>query len=65
MESSKCGALEKCICDDDRRGHIRELPISVNKINRQFEYFPEILAKHFGSVDVRGLDEKFCSINLI
>ena len=20
MESSKCGALEKCICDDDRRG---------------------------------------------
>ena len=65
MESSKCGALENVSAMMTVEGHIRELPISVNKINRQFEYFPRNLSKTFWFCRCRGLDEKFCSINLI
>lgn len=60
MESSKCGALEKCICDDDRRGtYTRITDIGEQKLAGSLNIFREILSKHFASVDVEALMKKF------
>ena len=48
--------VRKCICDDDRRGtYTRITDIGEQKLTGSLNIFREILAKHFGSVDVEVL----------
>lgn len=47
MEANSCGALEKHICSDDRRGAYTQLTEQgENKLEKSIQVFHEILQKH-------------------
>ncbi|MBY8914516.1 MarR family transcriptional regulator [Bacillus sp. YC2] len=47
MEAKSCGALEKHICSDDRRGsYTRITELGENKLHKSLHVFHEILQKH-------------------
>ncbi|MCP6730569.1 MULTISPECIES: MarR family winged helix-turn-helix transcriptional regulator [Bacillus subtilis group] len=47
MEANSCGALEKHICSDDRRGtYTRLTELGENKLQKSLQVFHEILQKH-------------------
>lgn len=56
MEAKSCGALEKSICTDDRRGtYTRLTDLGEKKLERSLVSFHEILKSHLSTVNVEGL----------
>jgi DNA-binding MarR family transcriptional regulator len=56
MEANSCGALEKHICTDDRRGtYTRLTELGEMKLQRSLVAFHEILKSNLVSVNVEGL----------
>lgn len=56
MEANSCGALEKHICTDDRRGTYTQLTeLGEQKLQKSLVSFHEILQSHISEVDVEGM----------
>ncbi|HLR68379.1 MAG TPA: MarR family transcriptional regulator [Virgibacillus sp.] len=59
MEANSCGALEKHICTDDRRGTYTQLTeLGEQKLQKSLVTFHEILKLHVSEVDVEGMLKK-------
>lgn len=59
MEASSCGALEKHICTDDRRGTYTQLTdLGERKLQRNLVSFREILKSTLSTVHVEGVMKK-------
>lgn len=55
MEANSCGALEKHICTDDRRGTYTQLTeLGEQKLQKSLVTFHEILKLHVSEVDVES-----------
>ncbi|MBA9029073.1 MarR family winged helix-turn-helix transcriptional regulator [Peribacillus huizhouensis] len=56
METSRCGALEKHVCTDDRRGtYTRLTDLGEKKLQGSLVAFHEILKSYLSTVHVEGL----------
>lgn len=56
MEANSCGALEKHICTDDRRGTYTQLTeLGEQKLQKSLVSFHEILKSHIFDADVEGM----------
>ena len=56
MEANSCGALEKHICTDDRRGTYTQLTeLGEQKLQKSLITFHEMLKSHVSEVDVEGM----------
>ena len=56
MEAKSCGALEKHVCTDDRRGTYTQLTnLGEQKLQKSLVSFREILRLHLSAIDVEGL----------
>ncbi|MGF6952435.1 DNA-binding MarR family transcriptional regulator [Neobacillus sp. B4I6] len=56
MEANSCGALEKHVCTDDRRGtYTRLTDLGEKKLQRSLVSFREILKSNLSTVNVEGL----------
>jgi DNA-binding MarR family transcriptional regulator len=56
MEANSCGALEKHVCTDDRRGtYTRLTDLGEKKLQRSLVSFREILKSYLSTVNVEGL----------
>lgn len=56
MEANSCGALEKHICTDDRRGTYTQLTeLGEQKLQKSLVSFHEILKSHTLEVNVEGM----------
>lgn len=56
MEANSCGALEKQVCTDDRRGTYTHLTnLGEQKLQESLVSFREILKLRLSDIDVEGL----------
>lgn len=56
MEANSCGALEKQVCTDDRRGTYTHLTnLGEQKLQKSLVSFREILKLRLSDIDVEGL----------
>ena len=56
MEANSCGALEKHLCTDDRRGTYTQLTeLGEQKLQKSLVTFREILKSHVSEIDVEGM----------
>ena len=56
MESKSCGALEKHVCTDDRRGTYTQLTkLGEQKLQQSLVSFRKILRLHFSDVNIESL----------
>ncbi|MFJ6414205.1 MarR family winged helix-turn-helix transcriptional regulator [Terribacillus saccharophilus] len=52
MEASSCGALQKHVCTDDRRGTYTQMTeLGENKLQRGIQTFHEVISTNFAQVD--------------
>ena len=52
MEASSCGALQKHVCTDDRRGTYTQMTeLGENKLQGGLQTFQEVIRAHFAQVD--------------
>lgn len=63
MEAKDCGALERHICEDDRRGiYTRITELGTNKFERALKTFNEVLQLEMDEIELEGFKkmmEKF------
>lgn len=56
MEAKSCGALEKHVCSDDRRGTYTQLTnLGEQKLQKSLVSFHKILRQHLSDVDVEAI----------
>lgn len=56
MEAKSCGALEKHVCTDDRRGTYTQLTsLGEEKLQKSLASFHKILRLHFSNIDVEAM----------
>ena len=56
MEAKSCGALEKHVCTDDRRGTYTQLTnLGEQKLQKSLVSFREILRVQLSAIDVEGI----------
>jgi DNA-binding MarR family transcriptional regulator len=59
MEAKSCGALEKHVCTDDRRGTYTQLTnLGEQKLQKSLVSFHEILRLHLSAIDVEGITKQ-------
>ena len=59
MEAKSCGALEKQVCTDDRRGTYTHMTnLGEQKLQKSLVSFHEILRLHLSAIDVEGITKK-------
>jgi DNA-binding MarR family transcriptional regulator len=59
MEAKSCGALEKQVCTDDRRGTYTHLTnLGEQKLQKSLVSFHEILRLHLSAIDVEGITKR-------
>jgi DNA-binding MarR family transcriptional regulator len=59
MEAKSCGALEKNVCTDDRRGTYTHLTnLGEQKLQKSLVSFHEILRLHLSAIDVEGITKR-------
>ncbi|MBO0588417.1 helix-turn-helix domain-containing protein [Sporosarcina sp. E16_8] len=59
MEAKSCGALEKHVCTDDRRGTYTQLTnLGEQKLQKSLVSFREILRVQLSAIDVEGLTKQ-------
>ncbi|KJD45960.1 MarR family winged helix-turn-helix transcriptional regulator [Paenibacillus terrae] len=60
MEAKNCGALERHICEDDKRGiYTRITELGENKFQRALKTFNELLEKEFQQGELTTLQSVF------
>lgn len=56
MEAKSCGALEKHVCTDDRRGTYTQLTnLGEQKLQKSLVSFRKILSLHLSDIDVEAI----------
>jgi len=59
MEAKSCGALEKHVCTDDRRGTYTHLTnLGEQKLEKSLVSFHAILRLHLSAIDVEGITKQ-------